>query len=107
MRQTLKDVMTRDIDDVFLNIDEFAEQIVLDDHVMFAVVERSDMILRDTTDGRGPIAYDNITLYVRKKDIAWGKYYPEKACMLNGEKWFVYSCDGEELVTLILFKERS
>lgn len=106
MKYNLKDAMTQDIDDVFLNLDEFAEEIVLDGHAILAVVERNDILLRDTTDERGPVVYDNVTLYVRKKDIVFGKYFPEKQCTFNGEKWHVYSCDNEEMTTLILYKER-
>lgn len=105
--QNLKDVMLEDIDDVFLETEEFGEKIVLDSHSILAVVERTDILLRDTVDDRGPVVADSVTLYVRKKDIAYGKYYPEKTCYFNGEKWHVLSCDSEDLVTLVLYKERS
>ena len=104
---TLKEVMCADIDDVFLNLDEFAEEITLDGRTIIAEVERTDIGLRDTTDERGPVVYDSVTIRCRKTYIDTGRYYPEKETWFNGEKWHVFSCDGEELVTLILYKERS
>lgn len=102
-----KEAAREDIDDVFLCTDEFAEEIVLDGQKMLAVVERTDIGLRDTTDGRGPVSFDSVILYIKRMYIEFGRYYPEKVCILNGEKWYVFSCDCEDLVTLILYKERS
>lgn len=104
---TLKDVMDADIDDVFLNTDEFAECIRLDGMTLTAEVERTDIGLRSTTDERGPVVYDSVTIRCRKDYIDTGRYYPEKEVRFNGEKWHVFSCDSEDLVTLILYKERS
>ncbi len=92
---------------VFLNPDEFAEPITLDGFSMFAIVDREDMEFPDVTDERMAVVNDAVTIRARKEQLESGKYQPGLRVMFNGEAWHVYSCDGGDIVTLKLFKERS
>ena len=102
-----KDITREERHKVFLNLGEFAEMIELDGRKFKAVVERNDITLRDTTDDRSSVVYDSMTIFCNKEDLASGKYFPEKRVAFNGEYWFVYTCDNEDLVTMTLYKERS
>lgn len=104
---TFKDAAIDDIDAVFLETDEFAERITLDGRAMLAVVERDDVEFRDPADDRVNVVYDAATLYVCKTALDAGKYLPGLRVNFNGQVWFVFSCDGEDMVTLKLYKERS
>ena len=99
----------KDIDGVFLNGDEFGETIVLDGCELPAVVDRSAMAFTGTTDDRLGLGIDQVTIYFRKCDLInmRAKYAPGVQVVFNSEQWYVLSCEIEDLVTLILYKERS
>lgn len=92
---------------VFLNLDEFAEMITLDGVSMAAIVDREDIEFPDVTDDRMAVVNDSVTIRARREQLDSGKYQPGLRAMFNGEAWHVYSCDGGDIVTLKLFKERS
>jgi len=53
------------------------------------------------------VVNDSVTIRARREQLDSGKYQPGLRVMFNGEAWHVYSCDGGDIVTLKLFKERS
>ena len=99
----------KDIDAAFLNGDEFGETIVLDGCELPAVVDRSAMGFTGTTDDRLGIGVDQVTIYFRRcdKQNMRAKYTPGAQVIFNAEQWYVLSCEDEDMVVLMLYKERS
>lgn len=102
--------LEKDISAVFLNLDEFAEQIDLDGQEVSAILEDLELsgdTSRDSALYESVSAYEGVTLYV-KADCLQFTYTPHKSCMLNGKQWFVLKSKIEQgLAILELYREKA
>ena len=105
MSTTFKEIARSEIDRIFLNLDEFAELITLDGQEISAVVEKGNVTFSSMADSRDYVDYDSVTIYCKKEYIDTGKYYSGRDVIFNNQRWKTYTCDGEDLVTLVLYRE--
>lgn len=102
-----KDAIARDIEGVFLNLEEFGELISLAGQADIpAVVDGIHSVQRDATDGRAGVTYETAVIYVDAvhlprprsgREITW-----------NGAEWWLADAHEEAgLYILELYRERS
>ncbi|MDR2503776.1 MAG: hypothetical protein LBD82_05265 [Deltaproteobacteria bacterium] len=102
-----RELLSRDIDDVFLNPDEFAQEITLQGVSMPAALEGPESLLTDggRAGGREGVTYEMVTL--RIKDGVIPRPASGREITFNGEIWFIQRVTPEMgLLTLELYRER-
>lgn len=104
-----KDQLERDLEGVFLNVEEFGEYGELAGHSNIPlVVETLDLEFPDSvSDERAGVNYEGVTVYAKSSDVPDELLAGRKTTFKNGE-WFVLSsaCDSG-LKTVRLYRERS
>ena len=104
---SLSDKIARDIDRVFLNLDDFAEEVIWDEIPVKAVVQNCSTersVGKGQVDHRGLNQYI-LTVFLSKEDIESPK--PGSFVVLNGDKCRVVSAEENcGLLKVILEQKR-
>ena len=94
---SFKDCIAADIQNVFLNQDEFAEVHTVDGRPMGVILDDDGLQQRDAA--RGGVHTDGLyksrrLIYLSKADYG-GRPVPGKALNLDGRVWYVVSADED------------
>ena len=101
---SLKKTISEEINSAFLNVDEFAQEIILDDVEMLAIV--SELNIEEDIDRNG-VSFEGVTLSLDMVFVKV-KYQAHKRVLFNGLPWFCLSAkESMGLLTLNLYRERS
>ncbi len=97
-----KKQLEKDIEQIFMNLEEFAEKIDLDGQEVHAIVEEMQI----QADNEREVSFEGITVYVYSACLQY-IYTPHKSCLVNGENWYVLESVNEQGITIIkLYRER-
>ena len=104
-----REQIERDIQDVFINLEEFGERAEIAGHRSVPLVVESLALEMppSAADGRQGVSYEGVTVYVAAADVP-DELYPQKAVSFKNEEWFVLSaaCDMG-VKTIQLYRERA
>ncbi len=104
---SFKDQLLSDIQDVFLNPDEFGEAINLNGRTMPAVVEAFDVAFDQAVGFRPGVSLEGVALHVAEAD-APDECRSGREVRFNGERWFVLDANRDAcLRTIRLYRELS
>ena len=95
----LKDQMAADVDTVFFNFDEMAESITINGRGVPAIADT------DTLSGfmKYGIHVGEKLVFLRALDFP-GRFRPGEPLLLEKEKWFVVSCEGDDNVLQLVLE---
>jgi hypothetical protein len=93
----LKDVMDSDIDDVFLDTDDFAKKHSIDDQEMLCIIDE-DKSSNNKTDGVHTVRR---RLFVKQTSMGY-RPVPEQKMKIDNQYWYVVDCVGEGLIEVVL-----
>lgn len=103
----LKQAMADDINRVFLNPEEFGEEISLNGRRVMAVVDDQGISFTEDADHRPGVAFENVILHVATED-APGDWLPGTQVSCNHECWYVLSApEAGGMRTIHLYRERA
>lgn len=101
MARTLKELMDHDVDNVFFNVDDFAEWHVVDGKKVLAIVDSSELLARKAGMEEG-ISNATVLIKLKRKDFGYDKLpgdsleYDGKMCVVD--QW---SEDSGDLIVLM------
>ena len=101
---SLKHAISEEINTVFLNSNEFAETITLDNVEVLAIV--SSFEVENAQENNG-VSFEGVKLSLDMACIKI-KYQPHKKVMFNNKPWYCLEVKNDMgLLTLSLYRERS
>ena len=105
MSPFFKDILEQEIHTVFLNPEEFADMITLEDRTLPAVVEPLETDWPDSEDDARPVSYEGVELHVSLTAFP-DRLWQGKPLTLNGETWHVGASDRADMRCIRLYRER-
>ena len=103
----LNEVMQQEVGRVFLNPDEFGEEVTLDGRRVMAVVEDQGLSFSEDSDHRPGVAFENVILHVAA-DEAPGDWLPGTQVNYNHDCWHVLSApEAGGMRAVSLYRERA
>ena len=82
--QTLKDILALDVETVFLNTDEFAEEVIYDD----GLTQKTVIALFEFDQSSGDKPKDSAIIFLRKTDVPAPDY--RHTILANGKTWYMF-----------------
>lgn len=94
----LKDVMNSDIDDVFLDVEEFASKHTIDGKEDVICIFDQNKSSTNPNDG---VYIVRRHLFVKQLDLGY-RPVPEQKICIDGDYFYVVDCIGERLIEVVL-----